>query len=151
MKTILHDEVDEQEFIERYTKPGFIITTIIMAICSQSFFPIFLYIFVLIVIKFAFSLLKFKNNQIEKNDIKAESLRTICIEAKIIKIIVESDAESDYLKIVCEYKDKNGRKRIFRSPKIIGKTRYKEGDQVEIMVEPENFNNYYIKVYDILI
>ena len=56
-------------------------------------------------------ILNFRRYWVEKSDIKAESMRTVCIKAKIIKIITESDAENDYLKLVCEYEDENYKKR----------------------------------------
>ena len=44
----------------------------------------------------------------------------------------------------CEYIDSRGKKHIFKSKKIIGMGKLKEGDSIAVKVDESNYHNYIV-------
>ena len=70
------------------------------------------------------------------------------IEAKIIKTyqgkIGDRRKYLDCFSVKCEYIDSRGKKYIFKSKKIIGMGKLKEGDSISVKVDESNYHNYIV-------
>lgn len=153
MDTRLNDEINEQEFMTYYTKPIIVILTIVIAICLRSIWIVFAYFAVLFCFKFAFwflTVLHSKKKENEQYKLQLSSHRTLVLEAIITQIIADEEVDYDYVQVICEYSYLDSTKKTFKSAKVVGKTQCKKGDMITVMVEPGNYDNYEVKIEDIL-
>lgn len=141
MNTILEDEITEEEFFYHYNKISIKIVVIIMSLFSRSIIPILLYIAVFIFMKIVFLILNSKYSVIEKNKDKLRAQRTKHIMATIQKINVIAEVEYDERQIIC-VANINGVDRVFKSEKRRDMPQYNVGDNIEVMIQPDNRRNY---------
>ena len=72
--------------------------------------------------------------------------RTETIQAQVVKIQYEEEADYDYVCIICRSVSENGPKKIFKTRKVIGRALCKEGEYIDVFVEPDNYDNYEIDI-----
>ncbi len=110
-----------------------------------GYFVIFLGIFLLTLKD------KIKEKQEYRNSKIAEK-RTIQLICTITKVQNELDADEyiESVRIYCEYVEPNGKAYQFKSGKILGITEYKAGDLITVLVDPQDYNNYYVQTQDVV-
>lgn len=143
MNTRLEDEVTEQEWFQYYTKPIVIIVVAIMALFSKSIGPVIFYISVYLFMKGVFLILTSIHFCKNIRNKRLQEKRTKCIVAEIKQIKIVPEVEYDELQILCEVNE-DDIKASFRCKTIKSVTEYKIGDKINVMIEPNNYNNYLV-------
>lgn len=141
MNTILEDEITEEYFMSQYKKPVLIFVIVVMSLLSISIIPILIYVCLFLFFKIAFLILNCRRLMNKRKEDK----RTQCIVATIRRINVIEEVDFDKIQIQCEA-NINGTNKRFISKKIRGMTQYKIGDKVEVMIQPDCYNNYQVMV-----
>lgn len=77
------------------------------------------------------------------------SKKLICV---ITKIENELDTVEymDKVRINCEYLELDGKKYRFKSEKVLGITECKIGDAINVLVDPQDYNNYYVQIQEVI-
>lgn len=85
-----------------------------------------------------------------KNDLADR--RTLRLKCTITKIQRELDEEAyiESVRFYCKYVSPEGKEYKFKSDKAFGISKCKEGDTIYVVVEPENYNNYYVQVLELV-
>lgn len=97
--------------------------------------------------------LKDKVREIEENNkIKLAEKRTCQLECSITKVQHELDTAEylDSVIIYCEYITHEGKKLKFKSEKVFGISECKEGDTIKVLVDPQNYKNYYVQIQELV-
>lgn len=134
------------DFVKRGVIPIMFVVILITAMVWQSFI-IFVagMLFVLIFCTMIFLLTyidKARDNVAQ--DLKER--RTECIQAQVVEIQYEEEADYDYVCIICRAVSENGLEKKFRTRKVIGRALCKEGEYIDVFVEPDNYDNYEIDI-----
>lgn len=90
----------------------------------------------------------------KRDDAKAllaerRSKQLVCI---ITKIENELDTIEymEKVRINCEYLEPNGKRYRFKSEKVLGITECKNGDTINVLVDPQDYNNYYVQIQEVV-
>lgn len=84
----------------------------------------------------------------ESNETELAEKRTCQLECRITKVQQELDT-IEYLEsvvIYCEYVTQDGKNIKFKSKKVLGVSDCKEGDVISVLVDPQNYSNYYVQL-----
>lgn len=149
LNTILEDEITEEEFFYYYKKPIIIIVVVIMSLFSQNAAPILIYVFLFLFFKIAFFVLNSRRLVVDNERNRLRSRRTKCIKATVQKINVIADVEYDEIQVFCQATI-NGTNIVFKSKKMRSMPSCKIGEQVNVMIQPDNHNNYEVLIDEIL-
>ncbi|MDE6759669.1 MAG: hypothetical protein K2J90_03200 [Lachnospiraceae bacterium] len=77
------------------------------------------------------------------------SRQLVCI---ITKIENELDTIEymEKVRINCEYLEPNGKRYRFKSEKVLGITECKNGDTINVLVDPQDYNNYCVQIQEVV-
>lgn len=94
---------------------------------------------------------KMKEKKVHNGDIIAEK-RTVQLICTVTKVENKLDTEEyiESVRIHCEYAAPDGKIYKFKSGKILGITECKEGDFITVLVDPKDYNNYYVRTQDVV-
>ncbi|MBQ9984389.1 MAG: hypothetical protein IJP29_07345 [Lachnospiraceae bacterium] len=115
---------------------------------------ILLILFYLILL-FAIFLLTMKDKAIDKKESWINHLadkRTQQLIGIITKVeeTVDKDDFTEKVIIYCEYNGHDGKKYRFKSKQVLGIADCKVGEPITIWVDPLDYNNYYVQMYDVV-
>lgn len=148
------DELTIGTIMSNKEKVAIVIMVILGGIILDSleFYLLLLIFFIIYLGAFMLTLKdKLKARKEHKKDIIAEK-RTCRLECTIIKVESELDPNEyiDYVRICCEHITAEGKRYQFKSDKVMGITECKIGDSISVLVEPGNYNNYYVQIQDVV-
>lgn len=94
---------------------------------------------------------KMKKNQEYHNNVLAEK-RTTPLICTITEVQNELDVDEyiESVRIYCEYAEPHGKIYKFKSRKVLGITECKAGDFITVLVDPQDYNNYYVQTQSVV-
>ena len=132
--------------IIKFFVPVMMSISVITAIVFQSALLFLVEILFVMIFCVVLLLLSYIDKHKDKVVQDLKSKRTNCIQAKVVKIQYEEEADYDYVRIVCTSVSENGKERIFKTRKVLGRAICKQGDYIDVIVDPNNLDNYEIDI-----
>lgn len=127
-----------------------IIVTLCIGFTSKFGLEFLIWLVLLLILFSAIILLKLKDNckeKLKRISEEKEQKRKKSILCVITNVKTNLDIDyTESFQIFCKYIDLNGKVYQFKSPKIIGRCNYKEGENISVLVEPDNYCNYWVLV-----
>lgn len=149
-KVNLKEEVDADGY-KKIVIPFIFIVTVLSAFLLQSWEILFSGLFLTALYSMAIGLCELSDKVKGKVNVKLEEQRTNRICATITRIQYEPEADYDYVRIIAQYALENGDVKTFKSKKVIGKAICEIGDNIEILIAPDNPSNYEVKISDCIV
>lgn len=94
---------------------------------------------------------KLKAKKEDNKNVLAEK-RTCQLACTVTKVESELDTVEyiESVRIYCEYITDEKKIYKFKSEKILGVTECKKGDSINVLVDPQDYNNYYVQTQNVI-
>lgn len=152
-KNLATNEIKIGEIAGGKEKAAIILSIILCVIVGKpELYLILLFIFVLFIGASMLTLKdKLKAKLEHKKDIIAEK-RTCQLECIVTKVenILDQIEYIEYVRIYCEHITAEGKRYEFKSDKILGITECKKGDCINVLIDPQNYNNYFVQTQGVV-